>query len=92
MRLKLGIRPLDTSWRMVRYATGSNKGSFFTETPNKHHRAGLIAVAFILNHIYEYKQLQKQIAELLHTYIIWREELINDLISQFVDVFIFMIL
>lgn len=28
----------------------------------------------------------------MYKYIVWREELVNDLIGQFVDVFIFMIL
>lgn len=75
-----------------KYTTGSKKKkrAHFSEKPHKYPRGGFRAAAFILNHSYE--QLEKQIAELWHTYIIWREELINDLISQFVDVFIFMIL
>lgn len=91
MRLNSGIRSLDTSsWRTVNTQQVQKKGSFFSEKPNKHPRAGFRAAAFIPNRSYEWSE--KQIAELWHTYIIWREELINDLISQFVDVFIFMIL
>lgn len=58
--------------------------------PNKCKASELLSLSWIT--FMKEKWLQKQMSELLHTYIIWREELINDLISQFVDVFIFMVL